>query len=458
MISIYWRESPCFKMKIKSFCQKILMAILFQLGLGYIFGQDQPNIILLFVDDLGWSDLGYRNTKFRTPHIDRLRAEGFDFTRAYISTPTCSPSRASLLTGKEPVRIQMVRHISGGPESEYNVWPTDPKQLPSRNWLPLEEITYAERLSEFGYYNQFIGKWHLGHEPYHPIHQGFHAQYGTGNHGHPGSYFAPFFQEGNPLPEIEEGAYLTDELTSHAESFLKGYERSQPFMLSLWYYNVHRPHMGRKDLLEAYKKSGLSENEIEYAAMVGAVDESVGRVREALEERGFTDKTVIIFLSDQGGYFTNQPFRGGKRGGETLCEGGARVPLIIFHPDLPSRQSTSDIPVQSLDLYPTLVELGSGKKCREKQINGRSLVPILREKKFPRRDLFFFRSYEDQYAAVIYGDWKLIKYRSGKFELYNLHSDVSETLNLSGQGLKIEMKLRRRLATWEEEVTANHHY
>ena len=142
----------------------------------------RPNIVLLFVDDLGWADLGYRNSEFYTPNIDRLKEEGMDFQRAYIATPTCSPSRASILTGKEPIRMEMPRHIGhedkfGRNTQKYSYWKTDPVQRNSINWLPLEEVTYAERLKDYGYYNMFIGKWHLGHEPFHPVQQGFDEQY-----------------------------------------------------------------------------------------------------------------------------------------------------------------------------------------------------------------------------------------------------------------------------------------
>ncbi|NND09243.1 MAG: sulfatase [Saprospiraceae bacterium] len=416
----------------------------------------RPNIVILFVDDLGWNDLGYRNPKFHTPNIDQLRADGFEFTRAYIPTPTCSPSRVSLLTGKEAVRIQMVRHISGDPESEFSLWPSDPVQLPSRNWMPLEEITYAERLKEFGYYNQFIGKWHLGHEPYHPIHQGFDAQFGTGNHGHPGNYYSPFFKTLDPLKEAAQEAYLTDVLTVHAESFIQEYDKLQPFLLSLWYYNVHGPHIGREDFVKRYTREGLKGKEAEYAAMVSTVDESVGRVRQVIKDRGMADRTIIIFISDQGGYFDNPPFRGGKRGGETLCEGGARVPLLIYYPGLNLAPKTSAVPVQSLDIYPTLVEIASGKKCKDRHVDGKSLLPVLNGKKMRKRDLFFFRSYEDQYAAIISGDWKLIKYHSGKFELFNISTDIAEAKNLIGQRYRQEVTLKKRLSRWEKVATADH--
>lgn len=419
---------------------------------------EKPNIVLLFVDDYGWADVGYRNDTFNTPNIDQLKKEGLDFNRAYIPTPTCSPSRLSLLTGKEAIRLGMPRHISidkNNPEAEYNLWPTDPVQRPSRNYLPLEEVTYAERLKELGYYNYFVGKWHLGHVGRYPVDQGFDEEFGTTDHGHPKSYYYPFFKDGDPrgfMDNYKEGDYLTDVLTDGAVDFIKGYDKKQPFMLSFWYYSVHGPSIGRKDLLKKYQDAGLVGKYAHHAAMVEAMDESVGRVRKALTEKGIADNTVIIVLSDQGGAYTNAPLSGGKKGGNTLGEGGARVPFMVYYPEVTTPNTVSDVPVQSIDLYPTLVEIASGKKCEDKQINGVSLMPLLKGKKIAKRNLYFFRSYEDQYAAVISGDWKLVKYHSGKFQLFNVTDDISEQNDLIGKGLEMETKLKSDILKWEKEA------
>lgn len=440
--------------------RKILVLALFilvQLGVA----QEKPNIVLLFVDDWGWADVGFRNPKFHTPNIDQFKRDGLNFERAYIATPTCSPSRASLLTGKEPVRFQMVRHIIDSKEKaaknnvsgdEFNLWPNDPVQMPSRNWLPLEEVTYAEKLKEYGYYNMFIGKWHLGGEKYHPIHQGFDAQYGTGDHGHPGDYYAPFFKTGNPLPEIKEGAYLTDVLTKGTEKFISEYDRNQPFMLSLWYYNVHGPHIGRRDWVEKYKNEGLTGKDAQYAAMVSAMDESVGRVRKALEDKGITDNTVIILLSDQGGYFSNAPLSGGKIGGNTLGEGGARVPFIVYYPGVTTANTTTEVPVQSIDIFPTLVEIASGKKSKDKGVNGKSLLPLFQAKDIKNRNLFFFRSYEDQYTAIMNGDWKMVKYHSGRHDLFNIKNDLGESRNLMDIEVDRAKRMKKQLEKWEKKA------
>lgn len=420
-----------------------------------INAQQRPNIVLFFVDDLGWADLGYRNSVFYTPNIDQLKKDGLEFTRAYVATPTCSPSRASLLTGKEPVRLQMVRHIThedkatGRNENKYNLWPNDPAQMKSINWLPLEEETYAEVLKGHGYYNMFIGKWHLGHEPYHPIHQGFDEQFGTTNFGHPSSYYPPYFKNLNPLSKPSAQDYLTDILTRKAEDFVRDYDKNQPFIMSLWFYNVHGPHIGRKDLIERYKQAGWEDRYANYGAMVSAMDESVGRVRKALKEKGISNNTVIIFTSDQGGYFTNYPLRGKKNGGNTLGEGGARVPFIILYPGITEPGAECDTPIQTIDVMPTLAEIASGKQYQNAQIQGKSILPLARNEELGKRNLYFFRSYEDQYAALISGDWKLIKYHSGIFQLYNLREDLSEVNNQIFVKSKIAKQLKQDLANWE---------
>lgn len=426
------------------------------------FSQQQPNIVMLFVDDWGWADVGYRNSKFHTPNIDQLKKDGMEFTRAYISTATSSPSRASLLTGKEAVRMQMVRHIYennekglisiGGENNEFQYFEKDPAKLPSRSYLPLEEVTYAERLKEMGYYNMFVGKWHLGEEDYFPTKQGFDAMLGTCEHGHPNSYYPPFFKTNNPFPDAKKNEYLTDLISAGAEKFIKEYNKPQPFSLSVWYYGVHGPQVGRKDYVAQYKKEGMTGKDAEYAAMVSTVDESIGRIRKELKAKGIEKNTVIMLYSDQGGAFSNAPLRGGKQGGFTICEGGSRVPFIVLYPGVTKAGSVSETPVQNIDIYPTMLEIASGKQCKDKGVNGVSIMPILKGGDIKNRNLYFFRSYEDQYCAVMNGDWKLIKYHSGLFEFYNLKTDVGETTNLVDIEVKRANKMKKQLAKWEKKV------
>lgn len=438
--------------------KNVLFALLLMLTLA-VNAQEKPNIVLLFVDDYGWMDMGYRNKEFKTPNLDQLKKESLDFQRAYIPTPTCSPSRYSLLTGKEAVRGQMVRHIKEDedrPKGKYGTWPKDPVQMPSINYLPLDEITYAERLKEFGYYNYFIGKWHLGHKGHYPTNQGFDAEFGTTDAGHPKSYYYPFFKvkedPNKVLKNYKEGDYLTDVLTDGAVDFINNYDKENPFMLTFWYYSVHGPSVARKDLLQKYLDAGFTGKYAEHHAMVEAMDESVGRVRKALKDKGIADNTVVILLSDQGGLYSNAPLRGGKTGGDTLAEGGARVPFMIHYPGVTKAYTETDVPVQSIDVYPTLIEIASGKECKDKQIQGVSLLPLLKGKSLKKRALYGFRSYEDQYASVMLGDWKMIKYHSGKYQMYNIANDPTESHDLTGQGLRMEKKLKNKLNKWEKKA------
>lgn len=421
----------------------------------------KPNIVLFFVDDLGWADLGFRSPVFETPNIDALAKSGISFEQAYIASPTCSPSRATLITGKHPARLKMVRHIPGGKKNgfdrqgntkqEFHYLERDPAQFPSRNWLPLEHVSYAEALSNEGYYNLFVGKWHLGHEKFHPIHQGFNQQIGTSNAGHPKSYYPPYFgYKGNYTDE--NGTYLTDKLTNEAVNFISKYDKENPFMLTFSYYSVHTPHQGRKDLLEYFEQKGLEGKFANYAAMVKATDESVGRVLKAITAKGIEEETIIIFLSDQGGYFENAPFRGAKMA-ETLFEGGARVPFFIKWPGVTTPNSTNNSVVQSTDLFPTLVEIAGGNVADYKYIDGVSLLSTVKENSSLKRDpVYGYRAYEDLYVSVRDGDWKLLAYRSGKKELYNIAEDIKEENEISKQNPKKVNELVERLMNWEQKM------
>lgn len=421
----------------------------------------KPNIILFFVDDLGWSDLGFRNPVFDSPNIDALSEAGINFNQAYIASPTCSPSRATLLTGKHPARLKLVRHIPGEQiygynelgqtKEEFHVLQTDPAKFPSRNWLPLEHETYAEALAKQGYYNIFVGKWHLGSEEYHPIQQGFHKQVGTSNFGHPKSYYPPYFKQDYIYPDDKE-TYLTDKLTKEAVDFIKNYDKQSPFMLTLSYYSVHTPHQGRKDLVEHFKKKGLEDRYANYAAMVKSVDESVGNVLKAVNDKGIQKETIIIFLSDQGGFFKNNPLRGGKMA-ETLFEGGARVPFFVYWQDVTKPNSINNSIVQSTDLFPTLVDIAGGDISQYKDLDGISLLPTIKKNdNLVREPIFGYRAYEDLYASVRDGDWKLLAYRSGKLELYNIEQDRGEMNDLYKNEPEIVAKMVNQLKEWEKKV------
>lgn len=422
----------------------------------------KPNIILFFVDDLGWSDLGFRNPVFETPNIDALAKSGVSFEQAYIASPTCSPSRATLVTGQHPARLKMVRHIPAGKSYgfdqfdrtniEFHKLATDPAQFPSRNWLPLENVTYAEGLAENGYYNLFVGKWHLGHEEFHPIHQGFHKQIGTSNFGHPKSYYPPYFKQDTIFPD-KNNTYLTDKLTNEAVDFIKDYDKNFPFMLTFSYYSVHTPHIGRKDWVTHYKQKGLEDRYANYAAMVSTTDESVGRVLKAIKEKGIEKETIIIFLSDQGGFFDNKPFRGGKMS-ETLFEGGARVPFFVKWSGVTKPNSTNNSVVQSTDLFPTLIEIAGGNVSKYQNLDGISLLSTIKKNDHLKRKepIYGYRAYEDLYTSVRQDDWKLLAYRSGKLELFNISKDSKEQNDISKLHPKKVKELVQKLIKWEKKM------
>ena len=443
----------------------IFAAALLLAGMSTGWAKDKPNIVLFFVDDLGWNNLGYRNPElFETPNIDALANDGIDFQQAYVASPTCSPSRSTLVTGKHSARLKLVRHIPAGPKHpdfdeygrtdvEFNLWPTDPAGFPCRNWLSLEHVTYAEALKELGYYNLFVGKWHLGHESYHPIRQGFDRKIGTSNYGHPKGYYPPFAPHGEVFPEEKE-RYLTDKLTDETVDFINGYDNDQPFMISLWYYNVHTPNIGREDLVARFKgREGLEGKRAQYAAQVMAVDESVGRVRDALKAKRIDKKTLIIFTSDQGSLYEWPPYRGGKRV-DTLCEGGARVPFIVSWPGVTEHSTSNHSITQTTDIFPTLVEIAGGDPADFENLDGVSLLTTIKDNSTLERDkpIYGYRAYEDLYVSVRQGPWKLLGYRSGKLCLYNVEEDRSEQHDLAEENPDKVQQLLKELRVWEKEM------
>ena len=333
--------------------------------------------------------------------------------------------------------------------------PTDPAQFPSKNWVDLEHVTYAEALNDLGYYNLFLGKWHIGEEGFHPIDQGFAQQIGTTNQGSPSSYYPDYFKTSEVFGGESE-KYLTDKLTDEAVEFLDEWDREQPFMMSLWYYNVHTPNIGRKDFLPLFEGRGgfLGDPKREQlAAQIMAMDESVGRVRAALKQNGMDENTVIIFTSDQGSLFEWEPYRGGKRI-DTLCEGGARVPFMISWPDGFEAGVQNESVVQTTDIFPTLVELAGGNPNDHENLDGVSLLSTLANNSTLDRGepIFGYRAYEDLYSSVREGDWKLLGYRSGKTSLYNVELDRVEQNDLAEQHPQKVAAMLRKLTEWEARM------
>jgi arylsulfatase A len=422
---------------------------------------ERPNVVFFLIDDLGWADLGcYGSRYYETPQIDQLARRGMQFTDAYAACPACSPTRASILTGKYPARLRLTDWIPGRTPANAKL------SIPTwRKYLPSEEVTVAEVLQSAGYATAAIGKWHLGGEPYFPEHQGFDLNVAGSNAGSPGSYFHPY--GGRPrLAGGEPGEYLTDRLTDEALSFIQS-NQAHPFFLYLAHYAVHTPIQGKPELVEKYqgKPGSNGQKSPAYAAMVESVDQSVGRIVETLDRFGLTDRTVVILFSDNGGLLrpsatSNAPLRSGKG---FPYEGGVRVPLIVRWPGVVRSGSVCCEVVTSVDFYPTLLEIASvqGGRRHNADVDGVSLIPLLKENGPLARDAVYWHypHYNPiggyPYGAVRQGEWKLIEFYEGMHvELYNLKDDIGEKADLAEAKPEFAATLRAKLHDWRRSVGA----
>lgn len=431
-----------------------IIHLFFLLGAISAHGQ-KPNFVFLLVDDLGWMGLGCYGSAFHeTPKIDALAASGVRFTDAYAASPVCSPTRAAIMTGRYPSRVDITDWIPGLVAKQPKL--STPED---RNNLALEETTIAEALKENGYQTFYAGKWHLGNEGHFPEEQGFDINKGGHDKGSPpGGYYAPFK---NPrLEDKPDDHYLTDRLTDESIAFLDQRDASQPFFLYLAYYTVHTPiqgcdlydnHFERKaqalngDPTPIPEHDGLTQSRqdnAKLAAMTKSLDANVGRLLEALESRGLNENTVVIFTSDNGGLTTRVspgpasvlPLRAGKG---WCYEGGIRVPLIIRAPGISQSGHISNELAISMDFFPTILELaGIGKRPRLHR-DGVSLVKAIKGGQLDRDTLYWhYPHYHGSTwtpgAAIRSGDWKAIQfYHYEKAELYNLSSDLGETYDLA---------------------------
>ncbi|MFH1762978.1 MAG: sulfatase [Gemmatimonadota bacterium] len=450
-----------------------------------------PNFVFFLIDDLGWKDLGAFGSTFHlTPNIDHLAASGMRFTEAYAASPVCSPTRASILTGRHPARLDITDWIGGSQRGDL---------LPAEyvDHLPPEEVTLAEVLRAEGYSTGYFGKWHLGNAPHLPEGQGFDLNVGGTGAGQPASYFFPYnAPEGRDpfwdVPGLEdggEGEYLTDRLTDEALAFLDQH-RDQPFLLYLSHFAVHTPIQSKEALVERYaarrdslaRPAGpLSEYEHEramtrlvqddpaYAGMVQSVDESVGRVLNRLDDLGLTEDTVVLFMSDNGGLSTlagertgptaNAPLRAGKG---WLYEGGIRVPMIIRWPGRVEAGVECPVPVQSTDFFPTMLEMAGAAAVAAGPLDGSSLVPLLTGSGDLRRDAIFWHfphyhgSGNRPSGAIRMGRWKLLEwFEDGAVELYDLEADPGEHEDRAGVEPVRVRELLGRLQAWRRDVGAN---
>jgi arylsulfatase A-like enzyme len=397
------------------------------------------------------------------------------FTNAYAAAPLCSPTRASIMTGKYPARLGMT-HITQYKPDRKAKW-ICPETAPE---LALSEVTIAEALKTAGYTTACVGKWHLGKEPFYPEKQGFDVNIGGTSNALPTSYFYPKWKEnlrgpdspwnGVPIQEGRSGEYLTDRLTNEAIKFIEA-EKDKPFFLYLAHYAVHTPHEAKQDTIAKYKsriRRDDPQNNPVYAAMIESVDESVGRVLRKLEELGIADRTAIFFMSDNGGLHTgssqrppatsNLPLRGGK---VTLYEGGIREPMIVRWPGAVKPDTVCDVPVISNDFYPTMVQMAGIKKDPGHPVDGLSLAPLLRQNGKLKRDALYWHyphpGFENlpPHGAIRRGNCKLLEFfEDGRVELYNLAEDIGEENNLAEKMPKKAAELQEMLHRWQKSIGA----
>lgn len=431
---------------------------------------EKPNIVFILADDLGYTDLGcYGSTYYETPNIDRLAADGLRFTQGYSCGPNCQPTRAALLSGQYGPRTGV---YTVGSIDRFD-WQSRPlRPVDNVTALASDTVTLAEALQSAGYVTGMFGKWHLGNaDAEHPSQQGFdEAIASQGRH---------FNFKTDPKTEHAEDAYLADFLTERAIDFIRRHAK-EPFFLYLPHFGVHSPFEAKQDWIEHFrdKPAAGGHHDPVYAAMIASVDESVGRIRDSLRELGLAENTMVIFSSDNGGVggyeragikktpgiTDNAPLRGGKG---MLYEGGIRVPYLYCWPGQ-IIEGVRDTPINSVDLYPTLLDL-AGAVTPEGHVLDGSSYRIYLTSDFAiadqRQPLFWHfpgylgagkNSWRTLPVSVIRdGDWKLMEFlEDGRLELYNLSDDVGEDHNLAESEPDRTRALHAKLIAWREEIGA----
>lgn len=449
-------------------------AVVLSTGVSDVFGAEtKPNIVLVLVDDMGWSDVvcNYDNGYFETPHIDQLASEGMRFTNGYAACAVCSPTRAAILTGRYPARIGITDWIrptnSTTQPTGYDwVGNTSKEVLCPKNhsFMDPSDITIAEVLKAEGYTTCHVGKWHLGGTSFYPTAQGFDYNIGGTSAGQPPTYFDPYNIA--TLPDRQTGEYLTDRESDEAVTFMQdAVNAGTPFFLYMSHYAVHSPIQAKQDLIDYYnaktKPSNLSTSAT-YAAMVHSVDEAVGNIISKLDQLGVRDNTVVIFTSDNGGessYNDNAPLRAGKG---YPYEGGIREPWIVRWPNVAAPSSLCHEPISSVDVMPTVCEIVGVREPAGREIDGESIVPLLKQQGTLNRESLFWHfphyrySQELPYSIIRSGDWKLIKRYAGsnKFELFNLKNDPYEQTDLSETRTDKVRELNEKLVAWLRHTNA----
>lgn len=426
--------------------------------------QKKPNIVLIIADDLGYSQLGcYGSDYYKTPNIDNLAKTGMRFTNAYSAAAVCSPTRASIVTGKYPARLNITDYIPGD-KNRSNLL-----EVPEwQKFLPLDEVTIGEVLKSEGYKTAWFGKWHLSKskkppesEENNPEKQGFDESFIT----YKPNLEAPFEVWQTP----ENDGHNVEILTKRSIDFIDR-NKENPFFLVISHNTIHDPLMEKESLIEKYSKleaTNKPENHATIAAMIETLDKSVGRIIKKINQSKIENNTIIIFYSDNGAlekHSKQTPFRKGKG---WLYEGGIHVPLIISHKGVIEANSVNDKLVSSIDFFPTFFDFSSADSDKKLSVDGLSLRPLLLGEKVSLRENLFWNyphyhsSGMKPAAAIRSGDFKLIEWYEPKlmgnqnaYELYNLVDDPGETNDLS---LKLPEKvneLKLLLEEWKIDVNA----
>lgn len=444
-----------------------------------------PNVLFILADDLGWSDTTlYGATRFyKTPNLQRLAARGMTFSRAYSSSPLCSPTRASVLTGLSPARHGITSPTCHLPQVVLRAKtnPTGPPQqkatIPtSATRLDTDHYTLAEMLRDHGYATGHFGKWHLGPEPYSPLEHGFEVD--VPHHPGPGpagSYVAPWkFKDFDHDPEIPD-EHIEDRMAKEAVAFMRRHQ-DEPFFLNYWMFSVHAPFDAKRSLIERYRKMvdpSDPQRSPTYAAMVESMDDAVGTLLDTLDDLGIAEDTIILFASDNGGNMYNEvdgttptsnvPLRGGKA---TMYEGGVRGPAIIVHSPTVQADSRSDAVIQSSDFYPTLLEMLDITARPNQEFDGVSIVPALQGMPLHRDAIFTYFPHSTGVpdwlppsVSVHQGKWKLIRIFHGgdqerhRYKLFDLDRDIGERENLAASNpervRKLDSLIEQHLAATE---------
>ncbi len=444
----------------------------------------KPNILFILADDLGYTDLSCMGSKYyETPNIDQIAKNGMVFTNGYAACQVCSPSRASIMTGKFPARHGITNWIGEASGEAWRKTNRHTKLLPADyvHNLPSEYITLPEALKEAGYKTFFAGKWHLGEKGSWPEDHGFDVNKGGWDAGSPkGGYFSPY--ENPNLPDGPKGENLEMRLANETVKFMSA-QKDAPFLAYLSFYAVHAPiqttHEKWKKYRDKAEKIGISDTGFAmerrlpfrlhqdnpvYAGLVESMDDAVGVVLKALKDLGLDRNTVVIFTGDNGGvtsgdnYSTNNaPMRGGKG---YQWEGGIREPYLISVPWINISGKKCDAPVSGVDFYPTILDLAGLPLKPGQHSDGVSLLPLLQGKKMAERALIWHYPHYgnqggDPSSIIRRGDWKLIHYYEDDHEeLYNLKSDLSETTNVAAQNQKLVKELSSQLSQYLKSVGA----